>query len=69
MSPDPRLESCLPKRLHPVSRYIMDIWLAGDLPTHEFRRLFHLPNSRYLSVSAYLVAEMARINGSGRGKT
>jgi hypothetical protein len=69
MDLDPRLESCLPKRLHPVSRYIMDIWLAGDLPTHEFRRLFHLPNSRYLSVSACLVAAMARINGSSRGKT
>lgn len=29
----------------------LESWLAGDLSTSQFLRLFHLPNSDYLSVA------------------
>ncbi len=27
--------SCLPERLHPVSRMFLDFWLSGDMTTVE----------------------------------
>ena len=45
--------SCLPERLHPVSRMFLEIWLAGDLSTVEFLRWFHMPNSDYLPVAVH----------------
>ncbi len=48
---DPTIVACLPSRLHPVSADILDLFLGGRLPTSEFLRLFHLPNSDYLEVA------------------
>jgi hypothetical protein len=42
------LEACLPARLHTFSRNVLDLYLAGAMPTAEFRRWFHMPNSDYL---------------------
>ena len=69
MTLDPRLENCLPESLHPVSRCILEIWLSGEIPTAEFRRLFQMPNLRYLSVSACLVETRELINAATNGKT
>ncbi len=55
--------SCLPERLHPVSRMFFDIGLAGDLWTVEFLRWFHMPNSDYLPVSQCILAVVS----GGRG--
>ncbi|MBI2719263.1 MAG: hypothetical protein HY245_16110 [Rhizobiales bacterium] len=46
-----RIAACLPPRLHSFSRMILDYYLAGHMPTAEFRRWFHMPNSDYLPVS------------------
>lgn len=46
-----RIEFCLPAPLHPFSRLVLDIYLAGGMPTSEFRRWFHMPNSEYLRAS------------------
>jgi len=53
---------CLPERLHPVSRMFLELWLNGTLPTAEFLRVFHLPNSDYLPVAQCLLT--AVMNGS-----
>ena len=45
------LEVCLPPRLHPFSRQVLEIYLMGRMPTSEFRRWFHMPNSDYLQFS------------------
>jgi hypothetical protein len=63
---DPRLQACLPKRLHPVSRMFLESWLAGRISTQIFRRYFHMPNSTYLSVSACLIATAHRIDRAKR---
>jgi hypothetical protein len=47
----PDLLACLPPHLHPVSAQILGLFLGGDLPLEEFRRLFSLPNSDYLPVT------------------
>ena len=46
-----RIEACLPANLHPFSRQVLDLYLKGHMPTSEFRRWFHMPNSRYLPAS------------------
>ncbi len=46
-----RLGFCLPATLHPFSRGVLEMYLAGRLPTSEFRRWFHMPNSSYLPAS------------------
>ena len=51
--------SCLPERLHPVSRMFLDIWLSGDLSTAEFLRWFHMPNSDYLPVAQCILVAVA----------
>ena len=66
MEIDPRLQACLPKRLHPVSRMFLESWLAGRISTQIFRRYFHMPNSDYLPVSACLIATAHRINRAKR---
>jgi hypothetical protein len=43
--------ACLPPHLHPVSAQILALFLSGDLPVEEFRRMFSLPNSDYLPVT------------------
>jgi hypothetical protein len=43
-----QIESCLPARLHPFSRQVLDYYLTGVFTTDEFRRWFHMPNSDYL---------------------
>jgi hypothetical protein len=42
------VEACLPARLHTFSRQVLDLYLTGAMPTSEFRRWFHMPNSDYL---------------------
>ncbi|MGE3830992.1 MAG: hypothetical protein AB7F76_08380 [Parvibaculaceae bacterium] len=42
------VEMCLPAHLHSFSREVLDLYLAGAMPTSEFRRWFHMPNSDYL---------------------
>ena len=64
MKIDPRLEACLPARLHPVSRMFLESWLAGRISTPIFRRFFHLPDSTYLQVSECLVAVAERISAT-----
>ena len=49
------MQACLPDPLHPVSRQFLDAWLDGSLPTHEFLRWFHMPNSDYLPVAECLL--------------
>ncbi|HUR43625.1 MAG TPA: hypothetical protein VMZ01_05935 [Aestuariivirga sp.] len=46
-----RIGFCLPSPLHPFSRIVLEMYLAGAMPTTEFRRWFHMPNSSYLSAS------------------
>ena len=46
-----RITACLPPALHGFSRRVLDLYLAGDMPTSEFRRWFHMPNSDYLPAS------------------
>lgn len=46
-----RLGFCLPIPLHPFSLAVLELYLAGRMPTSEFRRWFHMPNSTYLSAS------------------
>ncbi len=46
-----RLGFCLPVPLHPFSQVVLELYLAGRMPTSEFRRWFHMPNSAYLPAS------------------
>jgi hypothetical protein len=45
------ITACLPRRVHPFSREVLDHYLAGHLTTAEFRRWFHMPQSELLPVS------------------
>ena len=47
--------ACLPERLHPVSRMILEAFLDGRLTKSDFLWGFHLPNSDYLPVAACIV--------------
>ncbi len=47
----PSIAFCLPATLHWFSTVVLDMYLAGDMPTSEFRRWFHMPNSAYLPIS------------------
>lgn len=53
MEPDQvsRVTACLPVRLHSFSRRVLELYLQGHMPTSEFRRWFHMPNSDYLPIS------------------
>ncbi len=55
----PEILACLPERLHPVSLMFLEQWLSGALPTHEFLRWFHMPNSTYLPVAQCLLKAVA----------
>jgi len=48
--------TCLPARLHPISRMFLDTWLNGGMSTAEFLRWFHMPNSDYLPVAQCILA-------------
>ncbi len=50
-----RIQACLPADLHPVSADFLDAWLVGEMPTREFLRWFHMPNSDYLPVAECLL--------------
>jgi len=52
----PEVLACLPERLHPISRQFLEIWLSGNLPTSEFLRWFHMPNSDYLPVAQCILS-------------
>ncbi len=56
----PAVEACLPERLHPMSRLFLDRWFGGALPTMQFLRWFHMPNSNYLLVARCLLSVVAR---------
>ncbi len=60
-----QMRACLPRHLHPVSRRLLEHWLAGRIGTATFRRFFHMPNSDYLPVSACLLAERLRMERQG----
>ncbi len=47
--------ACLPARLHPVSRMILEAFLDGRLTLGDFLWGFHLPNSDYLPVAECIV--------------
>ena len=47
-----RIKRCnVPARLHPFSRQVLNLYFDGLMPTSEFRRWFHMPNSDYLPIS------------------
>jgi hypothetical protein len=50
-----KIAFCLPEKLHPVSKFFLDSWLAGKMSTAEFLRWFHMPNSEYLEVGRCIV--------------
>lgn len=50
---------CLPERLHPLSQQFLEAWLSGEMPTAEFLRWFHMPNSDYLPVAQCLLKAVA----------
>ncbi len=54
----PEIISCLPERLHPVSRLFLEYWLEGAMTTSEFLRWFHMPKSAYLPVGKCIVAAL-----------
>ena len=54
----PQILACLPERLHPVSRRLLESCLAGEMETTEFLRWFHMPNSAYLEVAQCLLRAM-----------
>ena len=45
-----------PSRLHPASQLFLDSYVAGRIATHEFLRVFSLPNSDYISLAQCFVA-------------
>ena len=52
----PAVEACLPERLHPMSQLFLDRWFGGVMPTMQFLRWFHMPNSNYLLVASCLLS-------------
>jgi hypothetical protein len=50
------LQVCLPERLHPVSRMLLEAFLDGRLSQQDFRWSFHMPNSDYLPVADCILA-------------
>jgi hypothetical protein len=54
----PAVIACLPSNLHPVSRMILEAFLAGHLRLSDFLWGFHLPNSDYLPVAQCVVAAL-----------
>jgi len=56
----PPVEACLPERLHPISQLFLDRWFGGAMPTMQFLRWFHMPNSTYLLVARCLLSVVAR---------
>jgi hypothetical protein len=55
----PEIIACLPARLHPVSRMILDGFLDGRLTRADFLWGFHLPNSDYLEVAQCVLRALA----------
>lgn len=53
------LLACLPTRLHPVSRMILDAFLGGRITRQDFLWGFHLPNSDYLDVAQCILRALA----------
>ena len=47
----PEVMACLPERLHPVSRMILEAFLDGRITRQDFLWGFHLPNSDYLHLT------------------
>ncbi|MEE9158720.1 MAG: hypothetical protein V3U60_10085, partial [Gammaproteobacteria bacterium] len=44
-----------PARLHPASQLFLDSYIAGRIATHEFLRMFSLPNSDYIPLARCFV--------------
>lgn len=53
------IAACLPDRLHPVSRLILEMFLDGRLTREDFLWGFHLPNSDYLPVADCIMRALA----------
>ena len=43
------ISGCLHGDLHWFSQQILDYYLSGKIPTGDFLRWFHMPNSSYLA--------------------
>jgi hypothetical protein len=56
----PELLACLPARLHPVSRMILEGFLEGKLTQETFLWGFHLPNSDYLPVAQCILRALGK---------
>ncbi len=56
----PKIEACLPARLHPVSRMFLDAFLEGRITQQDFLWAFHLPNSDYLPVAECIVKALSQ---------
>jgi hypothetical protein len=44
-----------PARLHPASQLFLDSYIAGRITTHQFLRVFSLPNSDYIPLARCFV--------------
>jgi len=55
----PEILACLPARLHPVSRTMLDGFLDGRLTRADFLWGFHLPKSDYLEVAQCVLRALA----------
>lgn len=53
---DAQTSCSFPARLHPASQLFLDSYIAGRLATHEFLRVFSLPNSDYIPLAQCFVA-------------
>lgn len=59
MSPEVAMTVCeFPARLHPVSRLLLDHYIAGEISTPDFLRFFSLPNSDYIPLAQCFVAAL-----------
>lgn len=56
----PAVIACLPDRLHPVSRMILEAFLEGRITRADFLWGFHLPNSEYLPVAQCVLHAMTQ---------
>ena len=52
---DAQVLCSFPARLHPASQLFLDSYVAGRMATHEFLRVFSLPNSDYIPLARCFV--------------
>ena len=52
---DAQMLCSFPARLHPASQLFLDSYIAGRITTHQFLRVFSLPNSDYIPLARCFV--------------